>query len=76
MVGRRVRQIRNPNIEIRDKFEIRMTKSSKPIEFFCLRHFEFEHSDLFRNSDFELGVLGGKDSTALLIERGINNESA
>jgi len=53
-----------------------MTKSSKPIEFFCLRHFEFEHSDLFRNSDFELGVLGGKDSTALLIERGINNESA
>jgi len=53
-----------------------MTKFSKPIDFFCLKHFDFEHSDLFRNSNFVLRILGWQDNTPLLIERGINNEFA
>jgi hypothetical protein len=73
----------NPNFEYRNpclpagrrnNFEIRMTKFSKPIDFFCLKHFDFEHSDLFGNSNFVLRILGWKDNTPLLIERGINNE--
>src|SRR5271166_984264 len=46
-------QIRNPNIEIRNKFKIQKSKSkTKTPMAFCFGHWGFVYLDLFRISDF------------------------
>ena len=49
---KRGREIRNPNIEMRNKFKIRKRKAQN-IVCRAFRSFEFWISDLFRISDFE-----------------------